>query len=163
MRAGVPCLAAYERANGWGLIATDCACVAFSLMLMFHRATGCRVVDGVDISHCFTCCRSALQSMSASGKATVSHTLRCYLLGQMCRIPLAVSVSCHWPATRKEQSFAAGLPEKRVKLQNKYCLQTFDLINQSKQKGIAALKFSFLGNDDKARNSNSFNLFGILT
>lgn len=40
--AEVPCLAAYERANGWGLIAAVCVCVA-SLMLMFHRATGCGV------------------------------------------------------------------------------------------------------------------------
>lgn len=44
--SGVPCLAAYERTNGWGLIATDCACVAFPLVLMFHRATSSRAVDG---------------------------------------------------------------------------------------------------------------------
>lgn len=36
----VPCLAACERVNGWGLIAINCACVAFALMQPSHGAAG---------------------------------------------------------------------------------------------------------------------------
>lgn len=44
------------------------AWLSLSLMLMFHRATGCRVLDGADTQHRFTCRRSALQSPSAGVK-----------------------------------------------------------------------------------------------
>lgn len=46
----VPGLPACKRVNGWGLIAINCACVAFTLMQKLHGATSCRLVDGADSS-----------------------------------------------------------------------------------------------------------------
>lgn len=46
----VPGLPACKRVNGWGLIAINCACVAFALMQKLHGATSCRLLDGADSS-----------------------------------------------------------------------------------------------------------------
>lgn len=46
----VPGLPACKRVNGWGLIAINCACVAFAPMQRLHGAMGCSLLDGADSS-----------------------------------------------------------------------------------------------------------------
>lgn len=159
MRAVVLCLAAYERANGCGLIAANCACVAFSLMLMFHgarRLEGFRWSWYLTLNHMpLSCCTVEVSARFALVEATASHTPTCYLHAQMCTIRLAVTMSCHCPAAY--QPLAAGETmsggEKRLDLssQNQFWMLTFDVINQRNERVLLHLNFYVLGNENKAR------------
>lgn len=59
----VPCVPACKKVNGWGLIAINCACVAFALMQKAWWS--CRLFDGADSSDWLP-----LQHMTACVKAT---------------------------------------------------------------------------------------------
>lgn len=61
----VPGVPACKKVNGWGLIAVNCACVAFALMQRLDGAVSCRLFDGADSSDSLP-----LQHMTACVKAT---------------------------------------------------------------------------------------------
>lgn len=118
MRAGAPCLAAYERANGRELMAANCACVAFPAVLIFHRAADWRGLDGVDISHRTTCCCSELQrrpEVSFHEKGLLSPALYCICIDRCA--PLFHILRCWSPDVNvpsKDKRWAALINDQRA-------------------------------------------------